>query len=303
MMNKKNLPHIITAVSFAVFIFLGLASATVPRVPVELGEEYQAFLQQPTGNERVIDTIGVRGNSFVCRDGQHAVTSAQRLGATYQAREDSGPQRHPHEAVLDQLLSEAKRHYPSEIVNIRNARTGRHIPTNARQEQYSESVRRSDGSYTSVMRTRTVWDCVPYYIADVITTEPMPQPVTHSENFTKPGATRADIYRWAINWLEDNTQRRRIRVESEDINRGRIRGTVTCATRTDQTYIVTSSFTIDVYDARVEIRFADTVLQRSDPELQRRGNTEPIFLKSIADAALAEIVDFSTTLRSHILSR
>jgi len=314
MMDKRNLPHIITAASFVVFIVLGLACATTPRVDVELGAEYQKYLLSPTGNERVIDsTGGVRGSSsFVCRDGQHAVTPAQRLGIAYQlggnlttrnnaaAAETEAPpsERHRHEPIFDQLLAEAKRQYPSEVVEIRNARTGGHIPTNARQEEYSESVRRSDGTYTSVTRTRMVWDCFLYYTADIITTEPMPDPVTHSENFTMPGATRADIYRRAINWIEDNAQRRRITVASQDIDRGRIRGTITISARADQTYSVTSTYTIDVYDARVEIRFEDTVLRR-----QSGGGTERIFLQSIADAAQAEIVDFSTTLRSYILSR
>jgi len=35
MMNKKNLPHIITVVSFVVFIVLGLACASTPSVPRE----------------------------------------------------------------------------------------------------------------------------------------------------------------------------------------------------------------------------------------------------------------------------
>ena len=315
MMNKERLPHIITAVSFVVFIVLGLACATTPSAQIELGADYRKYLQQPSGNERAIDSVALQGTtSFVCLDSSHNVTSAQQLGATYQlggqlttkdkAAEATVPsERHRHEPILDQLLNEAKKQYPNETVDIRSARTGRHNPTNARQQEYSESVRRSDGSYTTVTRYRTVWDCFPVYVASVITTEPMPQPVTHSENFTKPNATREDMYRWAINWLEDNKTSRRITVESQDIARGRIRGTVTCAARTDQTYIVTSMYTIDVYNARTEIKFEDTVIRRTDPALQRVGNPEPIFLQSIADAAKAELVDFSTTLRSYILSR
>jgi hypothetical protein len=65
--------------------------------------------------------------------------------------------------------------------------------------------------------------------------------------------------------LEDNTQRRGITVQSENFDRGRITGTVRCFARTDRTYIVTSNYTIDVYDARVEMRFTDTILQRTDP--------------------------------------
>lgn len=118
-----------------------------------------------------------------------------------------------------------------------------------------------------------------------------------------PGLTRNDIYRRARNWLDDNTQKRGITVQSENFDRGRITGTVRCFARTDRTYIVTSTYTIDVYDARVEMRFTDTVLQRTDAAGQYVGNHEPIFLQSIADAAKAELVDFATSLRSYIISR
>jgi hypothetical protein len=315
MMNKKNLPHIITVVSFVVFIVLGLACATTPKAQIELSANYQKYLQQPSGNERAFDEVGVEGRtSFVCRDGSHNITPQQQLGATYEiggqittknkAAEASAPsERHRHEPALDQLLNEAKRQYPNETIDIRSAKTVRHIPTNPRQEKYTDSVKNSDGSYTSVERTRTVWDCFPYYVASVITTEPWPQPVTYSENFTKPGSTRADIYRWAINWLEDNKTKRKIVVESEDLARGRIKGTVTCDARTDQTYIVTSGFIIDVYDARVEIKFDEAILRRTDAQQEVVGDPERIFLQSIADAAQAEITDFATTLKSVILSR
>ena len=300
-------------------IGLALACVTIPTQSVELSAKYQEFLNHPVRNERIIDTVWVRGNtSFICRDTQHSITPSQRLGTSYQVSVGeapsgfmgmlsyTGPQRssdrHDQEPILDQLLNEAKRQYPSEVVNIRNARTGRHNPTNPRQEEYTEMVRQGSGNIP-VTRVRTVWNCFPVYFADVITTEPMPRPVTHSEEFRKQGATRNDIYRLARNWLDDNTQRRRIRIDSENFDRGRIIGTVTSAARTDQTYFITSTFTIDVYDARVEIRFADTILQRTDASLRRAGIPEPIFLQSIADATQAELVDFSTSLRSYILAR
>jgi len=315
-MKKKDCRgHSVAVGTFVAFIVLGLACATTPTAQIELGENYRKYLQPPSGNERAIDSVGLRGTtSFECRDSSHKVTPLQQLGATYQlggqlttkskAEEATAPsERHRHESVLEQLLNQVKKQYPNETVDMRSARTGGHVPTNPRAEEYQDLVKNSDGSYNSVTRLRTVWDCFPYYVASVITTEPMPQPVTHSENFTKPGVTRNDIYRWTRNWIDDNTQRRRISVESESFDRGRIQGKVTCATRTDQTYIVTSNYTIDVYDAKVEMRFTDTLLQRTDPAQQRVGNPEPIFLQSIADAAKTELVDFSTTLRSYIQSR
>ena len=318
MMNKERLSHIVVVVSFVVLIVLGLACANAPSTQIDLGVNYRGMLQSPTGNERAIDSVGFRGNtSFVCRDTSHNITPSQQLGATYQlggqtvtrsqAAQAAAPaaERHRHEPILDQLLNQAKSIYPNEAVpvNIRNARTLGHNSTNPRSEQYTESVRRSDGTYANVTRTRTVWDCFPFYVANVITTEPMPQALTHSENFQKPGSTRADIYRWAINWIEDNTQRRRLTVQSENIDRGRIQGTIRCFAQTDRSYFVTSNYTIDVYDARVEMRFTDTFLQRTDPSGQNVGNPEPIFLQSIYDAARVELVDFATSLRSAILAR
>jgi len=115
--------------------------------------------------------------------------------------------------------------------------------------------------------------------------------------------TRNDIYRRARNWLNDNIQRRGITIQSENFDRGRITGTVRCFARTDRTYIVTSNYTIDIYDARVEMRFSDTILQRTDPSGQNVGNPERIFLQSIADAAKKELIDFATSVRSFILAQ
>jgi len=297
--------HLLAIIAFVVFILLGIASmATTPTIPIELGTNYREMLMPHVGNERVIDTVTVRGSTAsVCRDPQHAITSQQALGATYQVREDRGSERHRHEPIFEQLVNGANRAYPSETVAIRSARASGHVPTNARQEEYYESQRGSDGRYYSVTRVRTLYDCYIYYVGNIVTTEPMPQLVTHRENFTMPRMTRADIYRRTINWLEDNTERRRITIEQQDMERGRIRGTVTSAARADQTYIVTSNYTIDIYDEEVVFDFGNTILRRTDPSLQRVGNPEQIFLQSIADATMTELVDFATSIRSYILSR
>jgi hypothetical protein len=302
MMNKKNLPHIITVTSFVVFIALGLACASTPMVSKELGEKYRKMTQQPVGNERIVDWVSVNGSPIGYYDDGKDTHSPQKMGATMQVPESEASKKHPHESILDQLLNEAKRRYPSEKVDIRNATSvRRHI--NPRQQQGIQNTVNNDGTVTRRTTTETVYDHYILYTADVITTEPMPQPVTYSEKFTKPGASRDDIYRRISNWIDDNTQRRRIRKGPENFDRGRITGTVTCVARSDNPYIITSEYTIDVYDAGVEIKFENTFLRRTDPELQRVGDPEPIFLQSIADAALAELVEFSTTLRSHILSR
>ena len=319
--NKRNL-HFIAVILLVIFIVLAQACASDPKVPVELGTSYREYLQQPIGNERKIDEVRVKSStSFVCRDTQHAITPVQRLGATYEvstaepktglAAMFSSPQapkrsidRHDQEPIFDQLLSETKNQYPNEKnITIRNVRTSAHIPTNARQEEYTESVKGSDGRYYSAVRMRPLWDCFLYFVADIITTEPMPKPVAYSETFTMKGSSRNDNYRRTQNWLDDNAAKKRISVDSRDFDGGRLKGTVTCAARTDQTYFITSAYTIDVYDAKIEVKFADAILQRTTPSQQRVGPPEPIFLQSIADAALAELVDFATSLKSYVISQ
>ena len=118
-----------------------------------------------------------------------------------------------------------------------------------------------------------------------------------------PGLTRADIYRRAYNWLDDNTTRRRITSLDGNFDVGRIKGGVICYIRTDRPYRVSTNFTIDVYDARVEIKFDEAILQRTDANQRVVGNPERIFLQSIATAAQEELIDFSTSLRSYIISR
>ena len=299
-MKNRSL-HIIAFGAFTILFVLGLACATTPTVQVNLSESYRLMVSQPTGNERPIDIVTFNGNSKVCRE-QHSVTP-YALGASYYEREDRASGKHRDESIIDQLLSEANRLYPSENISIRNARVAGNQHINTRYETLIENYRDSYGQMQSRQIQRPVWDCYLVYIANVITNEPMPQPVTHSENFTMPGLSRNDIYRSARNWLDDNTQRRGITVQSENFDRGRITGTVRCYARTDRTYIVTSSYIIDVYDARVEMRFADTILQRVNTSGQFAGNPEQIFLQSIADAAKEELVDFATSLRSFILSR
>ena len=320
--KTRGILHFFALTGLAVFVFMVQTCASDPTVPVELGASYREYLQQPIGNERKFDEVRVKSSaSFVCRDTQHAVTNAQVLGVTYQVSTAepktglagffSAPQgpkrstdRHDQEPIFDQLLSAAKAQYPSEKnITIRNARTGGHIPTNARQEEYNESVKGNDGKYYTVKKTRPLWDCFLYYVADVVTTEPMPKPVAHTETFTMKGSTRNDNFRRTQNWLEDNAGKRRITIDSRDFDVGRIKGTVTCAAITDHPYKITSNFTIDVYDAKIEVKFAEATLQRTDPSQQRAGPPEPIFLQSIADAALAELVDFSTSLRSYIISQ
>jgi len=309
-MKKDFGAHVIALGAFVVFIVLGLACASTPRKTIEVSESYRGFTSAPVGTERIIGRVQVQGKtSFVSQESQPSVTPAQRLGAPYEVSLEEPTQktglaamfatverdrnRHDHEPIFDQLQSEAKRQFPSEVVSIRNAKTAGFNPTNARQETYSESVKGSDGKYYSVQRTRTIWDVFPVYTADIITTQPMPPPVIYSEHFTVAKSTRADIFRLARRWIRDNSSSKYIIVvNSEDINIGELMGTVTYTARADDDYQITSKFTFDIMDAGVDMKFDSTKLT----------NGRDIFLKSIADSAQKELVNFSTSIKSYIIT-
>ena len=321
-MKIEKVSYFVKGLSVLVFVVILSACASTPTISVVLSSRYQGYLLPPTGLERKIDDVSVRSSStFLCRDGQHAISPQQRLGAAYEVRDPNAPQptglaavfsssgsqrsadRHDHEPIFDQLLNEARRQYPSETVDIRNSRTSGHMPTNARLEEYTDKVLGNDGLYYDVKRTRTVWDCFLVYTADTITSEPKPEKITYSETFTMTGSTRNDNYRRAQNWLEDNEGGRRIRIDSRDFDGGRIRCTVTIVVRADHTYFVPTAFTVDVFDARLEIQFTASQLQRTNASQQNVGSLQDIFLQSIADAALAEMIAFSTTFRTYIITR
>jgi hypothetical protein len=315
-MNREWLPHIIAVGAFVVFMVLGLASATTPTSQIEMGAEYQKYLQAPSGKERAIDTVGMRGSAaFVCRDPSHAVTPAQVLGATYQlggeyvskskaAEAEAPTERHKHEVILDQLAALVKKEYPSEKgIDMRSARTAGHNPTNARSEEYSESVRNSDGSYSSVTRYRTVWDCYPVYRASVITTEDMPPNITpFKEEFALPrGSNQSDTYNKAYIWVTRYRGSEWEMVKEDESNnpqRYYLKGRVSWDMTVDHPYRITTVFTMDFFTSVVQINFEEPILQRTDASRSSFGAPEKIFLQSISDAVQKKLVSFSNSLKS-----
>jgi len=160
-------------------------------------------------------------------------------------------------------------------------------------------------------------NCRSYHFAYVVTPDPMPQPVAHSDTITVTPAgggtitasdgsiighisvaqvTRADLYRRAHNWLTD-VQTDRAQIQSADINLGRITGTYTFVVWSGLNYIINSNFIIDVHDASAQIRFENTVQHRSEAS-----PAEPILLQSVANMAHAELVTFSDALIARIIS-
>jgi len=309
--EKKGTLHFIAILAFVVFIVLGLASATAPQATVEFNQRYLSMTQPPASGERVIHRgISVNGSSSVCRNADHRVTP-QRMGSSYQVREDRMPSRHHHEPILDQLLTIARNTFPPVLVQnvtIRNAIIAGNQHVNPRLEEYIETVdsgRRDANNriiWQQVTRQRTIWDCFLIYSANITTNEPMPETVTHSADLAVAGTTRADLYRRVDNYFDDRRFNEAnslgIRISRTDFDVGRIRGDFIYAIPAMGSYRITSAFTIDVHDSRAEIRFTDTNMQRAIGSA-----SEPIFLQSIASAASEELVNFTNSLRSYISTR
>ena len=263
------------------------------------------MLQQRNANERIIGYIAVShrdqalSNFIFCDEGLpgHDIRSLV-------------PIQHPSEPILEQHRNIAQRRFQNEQIALRNARL--------------------------VCRGFNM------SVSDVVTTEPMPSPVSHSEIIDVAGegaigtitasdgsvlgqisiahVTRGDLYRRAHNWLTDEA--RNVTIQTADLGLGRISGRYFFTVTRGDIYLISSTFTIDVHDARAQIRFENTILQRPIGSVLpiRVGNAvvqrdsilfegrrfvrdgEAIFLQSIADLAHAELVIFTNTLISRITS-
>jgi len=282
---------------------------------LQISPQYRSMVQQPSPGERIIARVAVAGEYRNCT-GEH---SSLRLGGdVMQLPGALAFDRHPHESAIDKLLDEARRRFPDEQVSIRNAtRRARHILV----------------PQPGLVQGQA---CQYYFFADVVVTSPMPQPVTHSEVITvTEGAmgdiiasdgsilgqvsfahvTRADLYRRAHNWLTDGNHTGRVEIRNAQFELGRISGLYSFSITTidRRVYIIHSQFTVDVHDARAQIRFDNTVLRRNaliynaEPVvvIERVSpifRDEPIFLQSLADIAHMELIYFSNALISQITS-
>jgi hypothetical protein len=272
-------------------------------VHVNMEERYHALVRTPSSNERVIFEVSVDGDVRECTVAGHETRAATPLGAQRNvtlvgSSREAGPGRHPDEEILDRLLVRATSLFPNENVSIRSANVS-NSHTNSRQ------VVRVQGQ-----PAQTVFDCRLVWKASIITTDPMPQPVTHSADLSIAGLSRADIYRRTHNYLSDLNNPRRsfnsvnfhaLEIQQADIDMGRIRGVYSFIVNTGQNYRISSIFTIDIQDARATISFANATLIRETGIVAQRG--EPIFLQSIANLAQQEIETFTNRLIQGVTQR
>jgi hypothetical protein len=213
---------------------------------------------QPTEDERVIGAVLTQvtplgGRLYVGGSTVDNVPSAvaewfippqspvnKRMGGAY----GGAGQRHPDEYVLDELLRMAKAHFPNETIDLRNATVGTHPLV----DRYGETI------YSK------------YYIADVITTEPMPAPITHSRVFSLIGASQADLFQQVNYWLNELISKNTLQVEIQSVasDGSGIRGEYIFEVLYGggNVYEITSSFSIDIYDENVRITLAEPRLQR-----------------------------------------
>ena len=241
-MNTKNGILHFFAVSSALAIGM-LTASCVTMVPIELSGDYRSMLLSPAGNERVIDRVSINRVIPELADRRCFGDCRPRsVGATYQVPENRAAERHVSELVLNQAINEARRRFPNEAVNIRNASISRTQHSDPQQVVFRRHVQ-GDRRWNEY---RTAWICTPNLITvDITTTEPMPQPVSHSDTITVTPAgggtitasdgsiighiamtqvTRGDLYRRAHNWLTDNNPRGSVEIQGANFDLGRITG-------------------------------------------------------------------------------
>lgn len=252
-------------------------------VDLPLDENYRRMLQQRQGGEHEVGTISVLTGNEMALTGQVSrefrPLSAHRVSVP---ESQAATRKHPAAEQLDLLLAEARRQFPNDQVELRN-------PTAGYQRTGSRQVGPQGQTQTQNLYRRELR-------AVVVSTLPMPAPVTHSADISLQGRTRADTYRRAHNYLTDTNHRQAaenidfqaIEFQQADIDLGRIRGTYTFVVVSGRSYRISSTFTIDIHDARASISFAET--------------NPPIFLQSVAELAKQELERFTTALVSSITS-
>lgn len=321
MENKKKMTrslYFITKCISLLFVASLLSNcASSSTVEVSLGEAYRDMTSAQSADERVIDRLTWTGPEHFCASENCSipptrVQPVQRatvhpvldLGGFFRtgmlSRPGDAPSRHFAQPMLETFRFEAARRFPNDPIAIRSATWER--------RHHTVMGTAPDG--------RSRWHCQVVHTALIVATDPMPQPVTHSDTITVTPAgggsiigsdgsvighiamtqvTRADLFRRAHNWITN--EQRNAQIEFADLDLGRIIGYYSFTISGGQTYRITSNFIIDVHDAAAQIRFEDTILQRGGT-----GTAEPIFLQSIANTTYTRLINFTDALISRMTS-
>jgi hypothetical protein len=161
---------------------------------------------------------------------------------------------------------------------------------------------------------------------DVVTSEPMPKPVTYKAIISSDGGgggrilsadgttigtlsmssiTKNDLFSRFRNYLTDTNYRKpsdsveyqTIIIQIERMDIGRIQGIYTFIVKYGQPYNITTIYSIDVHDTGAQISFYNTELRIG---LYMDVQPQPIFLQGIADLAQEELIRFTDNLISTI---
>jgi hypothetical protein len=285
--HSKHFARYGISITLLIVMFLLNSCATST---ILLSEEYKNKIQTLDQKERTIDIAILYQGQYGLhrepanwfRDCNSVSTSPEPMGGQYTVLGENVKQRHRQEPILDSLFNIAKEKYPDDNVDIRNASSG---------YKYLNFLGLGGG-------------CQLVYGADIVTTEPMPEPVKYSMDISLEGVTRDDTFRKIHNWFDDrkyseDKKNKGVRMEKLDgIQIGRIKGDLIFYTP-NQYYLIVAPFIVDVLDAKTTISFASTsnnpVIMIRTYDSKDKG--EPIFLQSVANLSKNELIKFSEELK------
>jgi hypothetical protein len=184
--HSKHFARYGISITLLMVMFLLNSCATTT---ILLSEEYQSKIQKSNQKERAIDIAILYQGQYGLqrepanwfRDCNSVNTSPQPMGRQYTVLGENVKQRHREEPILDSLFNMAKEEYPYDKVDIRNAISG---------YKYLNFLGLGGG-------------CQLIYGADIVTTEPMPEPVTYKMEISLKEGTRDDTFRKIHNWFDD----------------------------------------------------------------------------------------------------
>jgi hypothetical protein len=307
--NSKHFARYGISITLLIVVFLLSSCATTD---IHLNEGYRSKVQKPNQPERVIDRavlfkdegklLRYPPSRFVECPQYTSAYSPGPIGEQYMVFGENVKERHRDERILDSLFNVAKEEYPNDQVDIRNA-----------SKVYERLYFGRGGGDV----------CLLIYFADVVSTEPMPEPVTHSVELSVEG-NKDDAYKRVDTWFDDrkydeNKTNVGVKIQRADPATRRISGDyIFLITYGKNSYKITSAFNIDIWnDKPAVLSFKSSLMERNvgkiddkntqsaetniiSKKTDEKKGSEPIFLQSIANLVKAELVRFSEELKAGV---
>ncbi|MDR0518099.1 MAG: hypothetical protein LBH25_13760 [Fibromonadaceae bacterium] len=306
LINSKHFARYGISITLLIVVFLLSSCATTS---ITLSEEYRSKVRKENQPERIIDRVILYTGKYGLhrepqnwfRDCNSVSTSPETMGSDYTVLGENAKERHRDERILDSLFNVVKEEYPDDEVDIRDATS---------QYKYISFLGLGGG-------------CQRIYFADVVSTEPMPAPVTHSVELPVEG-NKDDAYKRVDTWFDDrkydeNKTNVGVKIQRADPATRRISGDyIFLINYGKNSYKITSAFNIDIWnDKPALLSFKSSLMERNvgkidDKDTQSaetniiskktddKKGSEPIFLQSIANLVKAELIRFSEELKSGV---